>query len=191
MAKIARCLAGIVSTVVLLCSCTEMENLPPVSQKRILLTEIMANQAGIESIGEGEFVEVINAGTFTVNLRDLWVAVGPQGAPAYDQLQSFRTGTTQLIPGAYAVILDPHYDDRYTFPPGTVLVTVGDAGFGSGGISTTHWVTLYDVDGSTLLDEFRYPSDPGDGVSLYRISLTAVDSPANWAASPGGSSPGQ
>ena len=126
----------------------------------------------------------------TVNLNNLWIAVGPQDTPVYDQLQSFRTRTTLLLPGAYAVIVDPNYDDRYSFPPGTVLVTVGDATFGSSGLATTHWVTLYDVDGITLLDEFRYPSDPGDGVSLCRVSLTAPDDDSNWIASPSFSSPG-
>ena len=49
---------------------------------------------------------------------------------------------------------------------------------------------LYDVDQLTLLDRFRYPSDPGDGVSLYRISLTVADSAENWAGTPCGASPG-
>jgi hypothetical protein len=71
-----------------------------------------------------------------------------------------------------------------------VLVTLDDASFGSGGLATTHWVTLYDADGITLLDRFRYPSDPGDGISLYRVSVTATDSAANWAATPCNATPG-
>jgi hypothetical protein len=163
----------------------------PVSQKRILITEIMANQAGTEEGGAGEFIELINAGTNTVDLHNLWIAVGTQDAFYYDQLQSFQAGITLLLPGAYAVILDPNYDNRYSFPKGTVLVTVGDADIGSRGIATNSWITLYDVNRSTILDEFQCGSDPGDGISLYRISLNAENNSANWAASPSGSTPGK
>jgi hypothetical protein len=69
-------------------------------------------------------------------------------------------------------------------------MTIDDAGFGASALATTHLVQLVDVDGLTLLDRFSYPSDPGDGVSLHRISLTEADSVANWAATPCGSTPG-
>jgi len=88
------------------------------------------------------------------------------------------------------VVLDMDYDDRYAIPDDAVLVTIDDHNFGGSGIATTHWAALYDVDGITLLDEFRYPSDPGDGVSLYRISLTAADGAENWAATPCDATPG-
>ena len=157
----------------------------------ILITEIMANQAGTESGGAGEFIELFNAGTTTVDLNNWWIAVGPQGTYSYDQLQSYQSGTMLLLPGEYAVILDPDYDNRYSFPTGTVLVTIGDATLGNSGIATTHWIAIYDEDRSTKLDEFQCPSDPGDGVSLYRISLNADNNCDNWAASPRGSSPGE
>jgi hypothetical protein len=197
MQRSMMCLVSIVGSVlVLLCSCNIEKNPASVVGKRLLLTEIMANQGGTETGGAGEFIELINAGESTVDLHNMWIAVGTQDAPAYDQLQSFRIGTTMLLPGAYAVIVDPNYDDRYSFPTGTVLVTVGDAAFGSGGIATTHRVTLYDValydlGASNQLDQFLCPSDPGDGVSLYRISLKAPDNSANWAASPSNASPGK
>ncbi|MBN2494593.1 MAG: lamin tail domain-containing protein [Deltaproteobacteria bacterium] len=158
--------------------------------KRVLITEVLANQTGTEAGGAGEMVELINLGSNSVDLAGMWLAVGPDGSMTRDQLLPYLDGATILPPGAYAVVLNPNYDDRFTFPEGTVLVTIDDDNFGSSGIATTHWVALYDADGITMLDEFRYPSDPGDGVSLYRISLTATNDAANWAATPCGSTPG-
>ncbi len=158
--------------------------------KRVLITEVLANQTGTETGGAGEFVELINLGANAVDLQDMWLAVGPEGSLTRDQILPFEDGATILPAGAYAVVLNPGYDGRFTLPPGTVVVTIDDANFGASGIATTHWVALYDWDGITLLDEFRYPTDPGDGVSSYRISLTMANDASNWAATPCGSTPG-
>ncbi|MBM4396647.1 MAG: lamin tail domain-containing protein, partial [Deltaproteobacteria bacterium] len=159
--------------------------------KRLRLTEIMANQAGNESGGAGEFVELFNAGDLTVDLAGMHLEIGPVGGTvARDLLGAWSGGSTVLVPGAYAVVLDPQYDGRYSFPAGTVLVTIPDASFGAGGIATTHGVAVYDADGITLLDRFAFPSDPGDGVSLFRVNLNAVDSAGNWSATPCDATPG-
>jgi hypothetical protein len=161
--------------------------------KRILITEVMANQAGTEGQGEGEFVELLNAGPLSVDLVGMVLESGPEdGTKGRDQLVAWNRGPTVLAPGAYAVVADPQYDGRYTdLPAGTVMMTIVDNAFGTSGLATTHVITLYDVDGITVLDGFRWPSDPGEGVSLSRVSLTGADSAANWIATPCGASRGR
>lgn len=159
-------------------------------RKRIIFTEILANQSGPEATGAGEFLEVINLGMTSIDLEFMELAIGPEGALVRDQIMPYDFGPTIVPPGGYAVVLDPQYDGRFAFRAGTVLARVYDTAFGAAGLATTHWVQLFDVDGTTLLDEFRYPSDPGDGVSLHRIDLIRADDAANWAATPCGSTPG-
>lgn len=158
--------------------------------KQLRITEVMANQLGTETDGAGEYIELLNTGERSIELSGMTVIVGAEGATARDDLVSFDGAETTLVPGAYALIVDRQYDDRYDIEPGTVVVTIDDNNFGSSGFATTHWTTLYDVDGITMLDRFRFPSDPGDGISLYRISLAAADSEANWEATPCGNTPG-
>lgn len=159
--------------------------------KRLRITEVMSNQAGTETGGAGEFVEILNAGTLPVDLAGMYLESGPEGGTvARDRLVAFNSGTTTLAPNAYAVVIDPNYDSRYTFPSGTVVVTLSDTAFGSSGLATTHVITLYDADGITALDKFRYPSDPGEGISLSRVSVTAADSAANWVATSCNATPG-
>jgi hypothetical protein len=158
--------------------------------KQIRVTEVMANQEGTETGGGGEFIELINVGERSVDLAGMWLTIGAEGATARDQIIAFEGGSSIIVPGAYALIIDPQYDDRYDITPGTVVVTIDDNNFGSSGMATTHWATLYDIDGITLLDRFRHPSDPGDGVSLYRVSIATADSAENWAATPCGATPG-
>ena len=43
-------------------------------------------------------------------------------------------------------------------------------------------LTLFDTDGTTTIDTFSSPSDPGDGNSIERIDYTLGDSSSNWAA---------
>jgi len=159
--------------------------------KTLRITEVMANQAGAEAGGAGEFVEILNAGERTVDLAGMRLEIGPEGGTtARDTLAARAGAPTLLAPGAFAVVLDPQYDERYRFPAGTVLATVGDASLGASGLATNHAVALYDADGITLLDRFRHPSDPGDGVSLHRIAATGPDDASNWAATACGASPG-
>jgi len=159
--------------------------------KQLRITEVLANQTGTENVGEGEFVEIVNFGDRAVDLAGMSLEAGPDLASlSRDGLVAWAGGETVLVPGAFAVVVDPQYDDRFTFPSGTVVMTIDDSNFGASSLATTHLVQLLDADGITLLDRFAYPSDPGDGVSLHRISLTVADSATNWAATSCGSSPG-
>ncbi|MBN1770964.1 MAG: lamin tail domain-containing protein, partial [Deltaproteobacteria bacterium] len=159
--------------------------------KQLRITEVLSNQAGTETGGAGEFVELLNIGDRAVDLAGMSLESGTDLlSPARDGIVARGGGPTVLVPGAFAVVLDADYDGRYAFPNGTVVVTIDDANFGSSGLATTHLVQLVDADGITLLDRFGFPSDPGDGVSLHRISLRVVDSAANWAPSSCGAGPG-
>ncbi|MCZ7677477.1 MAG: lamin tail domain-containing protein [Sandaracinaceae bacterium] len=160
--------------------------------KRVRITEVLSNQTGVETGGAGGTSRSSTRATSPWTSRACtsrsarWAARSrataswptPAGArcwcPARTRSSSIPTTT----------IASPS-------PAGTVVVTISDTNFGSAGIATTHGVTLYDADGITALDAFRHPSDPGDGVSLYRISLVVADSAANWAATPCGSTPGR
>ncbi len=159
--------------------------------KQLRITEVLSNQTGTEGVGEGELVELLNFGDRSVDLAGMSLEAGPDLASlSRDGLIAWAGGDTVLVPGAFAVVVDPQYDGRFAFPSGTVVMTIDDNSFGASSLATTHLVQLLDADGITLLDRFAYPSDPGDGVSLHRISLTATDSAANWAATSCGSSPG-
>ncbi|MBN2361771.1 MAG: lamin tail domain-containing protein, partial [Deltaproteobacteria bacterium] len=159
--------------------------------KQVRITEVMSNQAGTEGAGEGEFIELLNIGALSVDLAGMVLESGPEGGTlSRDTIAARGTGPTVLAAGSYAVILDPQYDNRYTVPAGTVLVTINHSNFGGGSLATNHLITLYDADGVTALDRYRYPSDPGEGVSLSRLSTSAVDSATNWAATPCGATPG-
>ncbi|MFT5686439.1 MAG: hypothetical protein ACI8RZ_007395 [Myxococcota bacterium] len=52
---------------------------------------------------------------------------------------------------------------------------------------------LYESDASTFVDSFTYPWDPGNGVSVEKITIGSGDVESNWQESPctAGSSPGQ
>lgn len=159
--------------------------------KQLRFTEALANQTGTEGAGEGEFVELINFGDRAVELAGMFLECGPDLASlSRDALVAWAGGATVLVPGAFAVVVDPQYDGRFAFPSGTVVMTIDDSGFGSSSLATTHLAQLVDADGITILDRFGYPSDPGDGVSSHRISLTVADSAGNWTATPCGSTPG-
>ncbi len=159
--------------------------------KQLRITEVLANQTGTEDVGQGEFVEILNFGDRAVDLAGMSLEAGPDlGSLSRDGLLAWAGGDTVLVPGGFAVVVDPQYDDRFSFPAGTVVMTIDDSAFGGSSLATTHLVQLVDTDGITLLDRFAYPSDPGDGISLHRVSLVAVDSAGNWTASSCGSSPG-
>jgi len=150
----------------------------------LLITEVMAN-ASTESTGE--FVEIYNAGSSTVDLNGLILTDGDD----IDTLQAYGTSGTTLAAGEYAVVLDPDYASDYTIASGVTLLTTGDTTVGNG-LTTSDEVTLYESDGSTIIATFSSPSDPGDGVSMEMYSLDNGDTGGNWRGSQctDGSSPG-
>ena len=152
----------------------------------ILITEIMAN-ADDESTGE--FVELYNAGTSTVDLLNfvLW------DGDALDTIIGYSTySDTLLAPGQYAVILDADYAGEYTLPKGALLLRTDDSTIGSG-LATSDPVYIYESDAATLVDSFTFPENPGNAVSIERVDLSTGDIESNWEASSctSGSSPGQ
>jgi hypothetical protein len=96
-----------------------------------------------------------------------------------------------LAPGEYAVILDADYAGQYTIPAGALILTADDSTLGSG-LATNDPVSLYEGDGVAIVDSFSFPTDPGNGKAIERVSLSAGDVSTNWTTSTcsAGSSPG-
>lgn len=147
----------------------------------VLITEVMAN-AGDEDTGE--YVELYNDGGGTVELAGLCLGDGD----ATDLLAAYDGGPTTLAPGSRALIVDAEYAGQYGLDSGLVVVTTGDTTLGNS-LSVSDEVTLYDADCTHILDAFLHPTNPGNGVSMERVSL---DDAHDWAASTcgGGGSPG-
>ena len=150
----------------------------------LLITEVMANA---KTEGTGEFIEIYNAGSSSVDLAGLIVTDGDDT----DVLQSWSGGSTTLAAGEYAVIIDSDYASDYTIDSSVVLLTTGDTNLGNG-LTTADEITLYEADGTTTIASFSYPKDPGDGVSMELYDLDTGDAAGNWRASAcaDGSSPG-
>jgi hypothetical protein len=151
----------------------------------VLITEVMANADDEDS---GELIELYNAGADTIDLAGLMVTDGDQ----MDTLQAYDAGSTTLAPGAYAVIIDAEFDSDFTIDSGATVVTTGDTTLGNS-LSVSDVVTVYEADGVTLLDTFRFPENPGNAVSVERVAYWgSFDDADNWEASTcaSGSSPG-
>ncbi len=142
----------------------------------LIITEIMAN-AKDESTGE--YIELYNPTETEIDASGLVVE---DGGGYTDTLVAFQSGTTLIPAGGYALILDPNYAYDYYLPTELVLLTTSDSTIGNGLSNSTDTVTLYDTDGSTVIDTYASPFDPGDGVSVEKIDYTAGDSTSNWAA---------
>lgn len=147
-----------------------------VSSFDLVITEVMANP---RTENTGEFVEIYNTGSSTVDLAGLRLTDGD----AFDTLTAYKGGVTTLAPGAYAVIVDPDYAGTpYSIPSGVTLVTTGDTNLGNG-LTTADPITLYESDGTTVISTFSFPSDPGDGYSVELVKLEDGDVSGNWRAS--------
>jgi hypothetical protein len=150
----------------------------------LIITEVLAN-ATVESTGE--FVELYNAGSSTVDLSELLITDGDD----VDSITGYGGGGTELAPGSYAVVLDPDYDGSYTIDADALWVVVGDSTIGNG-LTTADTVSVTEADGTTVVTTFSFPVDPGDGVSMELVDLETGDVSGNWRASvcAGGMSPG-
>jgi hypothetical protein len=154
----------------------------------LVITEVMAN-AAVESTGE--YVELYNrSADAEIDLAGLVL----KDSGSSDTLVAFQSGSTLLAPGQHALIVDSGYNYDYVLPNGVILVTTGDATLGNG-LNTTESVSLYDTDGSTLIDSYSHASDPGDGISREKVDYAAGDASTNWvdgdATCGHGSSPGR
>jgi hypothetical protein len=143
----------------------------------LVITEVMAN-AVVESTGE--YIEIYNPTTTDIDLAGLIFEDGS----STDTIQSYQSGTTLLPAGAHALLIDSNYTYDYYLPTDVVLVTTGDSTLGNG-LSTSDSVYLYLSDGSTLIDSFTSPTNPGNGVSSEKIDYAAGDTSSNWAAGDG------
>ena len=142
----------------------------------LVITEVLAN--ALEE-GNGEFVELWNSGAEPVDGAGL---VLMDGGGSDDVLQSFDGGVALIPPGQHALIVDPDWTHAAFVPPNVVLLTTGDSTLGNG-LSTSDTVTLFAPDGSTVIDSFSSPTDPGDGVSIEKIANGDGDVPTNWQPS--------
>ena len=151
----------------------------------ILVSEVMNNPLNEDT---GEFIELYNAGVDTLDLAGMILTDGRED----DTIASFGGGTTELAPGEYAVIVDSEYAGEYSIPAAAVVMTLGDSNLGNG-LGVKDEVHFYETDGVSLVDALLYPINPGNGVSIERVSIASgLDTADNWLASTcgSGSSPG-
>lgn len=140
----------------------------------LVITEVLAN-ATVESTGE--YIELYNSGTTDIDAGGLQI----RDTASRDTLQGYSGGSALIGPGQHALIVDSGYTYDYYLPSDIVLLTTADATLGNG-LSTTDTVTLFNTDGTTVIDSFTSPSDPGDGHSVEKVDYTLGDTPANWVA---------
>lgn len=152
------------------------------SSVTLVINEVMANP-DVESTGE--FVELFNVGQDPVELAGLILTDGDQS----DTIQAYNSGSTEVPPGGYAVIVDPDYAGQYTIPAGATVVTVGNANLGNG-LSTNDPIQLRESNGYVVISEWTIPFNPGNAVSVERVDVTAGNVASNWVASPCGESIG-
>ncbi|TES90983.1 MAG: lamin tail domain-containing protein [Candidatus Cloacimonadota bacterium] len=183
----------------------------------LVINEVMSNVRGSDSgLGtpgdRNEFIEIFNASDDTIDLSLYRVS----DMDAVDDIIAWTDtllldpdavyGATHLPPGEYSVILDPEYIEigdgnylqPYDFPPKTLIVTVGNTTIGDG-LSTKDPIILLDASEDTVssygtpgntVDNIPY--DPGDGISVERISPFYPDNELYWVSSQesSGSTPG-
>jgi len=146
----------------------------------LLFTEILANPEGTESAGE--YVEIMNAGSDTVDLSGLHIDDnGSEG----DLLGPCAEGeSTKLAPGEVALLVGESFVAPTDLLPGTPVVctdrsTVTPRGLKNSGGEV---LVLKDSAGSELA---RYGGwidfSSREGCSATRLSLTAPDGADNWS----------
>ncbi len=183
------------------------------------ITEVMADPLNEDAC---EFVEFHNPAGVAVDLAGFSLTDGD----ALDYMQAWDeavhgdfpdpdavTGTTLIPPGAYAVLFETGYlsAPAYDIPPGTVVLTTGDASICNGLAAASDPLTLFDAAGtadSNAVSTYgtpvpsdawqdrdddgldAIPFDPGDGLSVERIAASFPDTEQGWAAGPPGGTPG-
>ncbi len=149
----------------------------------VVISEIMANALDEDT---GEYIEIYNYGLVPVDLHlfVLW------DGDALDQIFGYLIPDDAVLqPGEYAVILDNEYAFEYSIPVGALLLTTGDTTLGSG-LATTDDVFFFEPDGSTLIDSFTSPTNPGNGISIEKEDLLGGDVLSNWRDAACGPTPG-
>ncbi len=165
-------------------NCAAAPPAPEPLRRSLSINEVMANPLDEDT---GEFVELLNDGEVPIDAKDLVFSDGD----ARDVLRAFGDGSTVVPPGGLALVLDPEYAGEYPIPAGVVLLRPADTTLGSG-LATDDALELRAPDGEEVLSTFRFPSNPGNGVSIERVTDRG-DVAGNWIASPcpARSSPGR
>ena len=132
---------------------------------------MLANAA---SESTGEYVGTYNAGTSEIDLSGLVISDGDSN----DTIRGLAGGSTLPAAGQHALILDSAYSYDYVLPVGVVLMSAGST-IGNG-LAVSDPITLFDTDGTTTIDSFSHPADPGDGYSIEKVDYTAGDNATNW-----------
>jgi hypothetical protein len=127
----------------------------------------------------GEFVELWNSGTEDVDAAGLVIDDGDSS----DALVAYNGGETIIPAGGYGLVVDPNYTGQYLVPADVVLLTTPDSTIGNGLAASSDPVTLFDTDGTTPIDSYSFPTDPGDGTSMEKVDYALGDVASNWAAS--------
>ncbi len=174
-----------------------------------VISEVLCNP---EDEDRDEFVEIWFPGPGVFDLEGCGICDGDgldvitewSGTPG--QLTDPDITPGRFIPaGAYAVLLDPEYalgSQPWDFAPGTRAVTVSNTTIGDG-LSGTDPLILYEASGTSAADIAStfgtpligddplfcdddgldsIPFDPGEGLSLHRITPSGPDAEGNWAA---------
>ncbi len=141
----------------------------------LVITEVMANASDERT---GEFVELYNPTGNDIDVGGLILDDGD----STDVLEGYHGGSTLLGAGEHGLILDPDFAEDYALPAGLVLITTPDATIGNGIANSSDSVSLFDTDGTTLIDSYTWAMDPGDGVSVEKVDYAAGDVSTNWAA---------
>lgn len=155
----------------------------------VQINEIMSNPLGGSGAGKAEdrneFIEIYNEKSCTVDLSG-WIITD---FDSEDSLLSFYSlspdSSCRLAPEKYALIFDPEYKDSgenympYGIPDCILLrpenTTIGN------GLTTNDSIALINKNGDTV-STFFYPFNPGDGISVERVSPLQSDNPENWKA---------
>jgi hypothetical protein len=166
----------------------------------VCINEVMSNPLGSVGVGSpedrNEFIEIFNVGSDAVDM-DGWLITD---FDAVDELVSFSALSgnfnTLLLPGEYALIMDPDYVDsgENYMPygvPSCLLLTVGNTTIGDE-LSTNDPIALISPGGDTI-STYYHPFDPGDGISAERIYPESYDFSGNWESCKdiSGSTPGR
>jgi hypothetical protein len=155
--------------------------LPIFSQ--VILNEVMFDPLGSEY--SDEFVEIVNLSTAdSVDLTGWHLSDGF----AEDGLADAGEGML-LLPGQYAVILDPDYfveSASYCdlIPEEALIVTINGSTFGSRGFSNSAAETIVLIDSEGLVRvEYTYSIGNTSGHSDEKININGPDREDNWADS--------
>ncbi len=179
------------------------------AESDVVISEVLSNPSGETT---DEFIELYNNSDLAIDLSGWHFTDGDalDEIIAWDSIShgdiSGAILNTTILPGqSYGIILDPDYNSGglpYSFPAGTLILTVANSSLGNGLTASSDPLALYRAGGTSLdyladtygtpllnsdpllcdddaLDDI--PFDPGDGVSVEKINLLGADSSDNWS----------